>query len=592
MKKQNSNPANNSRPVQNQPRPVQDPKPTQDSSPVQNPKPVQKSKTVQKSKPMQNPKPVQNPNAARSSSASSADFDQDFITRNPRKAVNKKLWNSISTVFLVLLIVCEGWAFYRIWHLAVLPMKFFAPLAAVAAVITLLLGIMMFPKIGRHQKSKGIVRRIIAYILSSLIAVAAVFGGGALGKLDKTFNTITQTPTAISAYVDIFVKADDPIADIKDASQYTFAITDFNDTESTQNAIDALKEMWGTPVLTRTYPTIFAMVDGLYNGEVQGIIINEAFLAMLHEVEGYEDFETQTKLLHRHSVLTVQEPSTAPEQTDPSEATTVMDEGVYTPFLVYLSGSDTRSDQLAGYRSRSDVNILAAVNPGTKQVLLLNTPRDYFIPNPAYGNKNDKLTHCGLNGTENSAKALGQLYDQKISYTAQINFTGFQTLIDSIGGINIRSEIADGVFLNAGDNYMDGATALDFARDRYDYAAGDNARGQHQMQVITAVIEKMASGSIITNYSDILDSLQGMFVTTMPSEKISQLIKMQLDDMAKWNVRSFAVTGTGGNDIPAAMGVSAYVMYPNKADVQRAAGLIDKVMNDEILTEQDVMPKQ
>ncbi len=545
----------------------------------------------QNSTPTNNSRAAQSSNAARGSGAS-MNHENGFPSQPPRKkkrGMHKKLWNSISAVFFLILGVCEGWAFYRLWHLAVLPMKILGVLAIVAAVFTIALGIMMFPKVGRHQKSKCIGRRITAYFLAMLISLGCVFGGRVVGKLDHTFEVITQVPSTVSAYVGIFVKADDPVADIKNASKYTFAVTDAYDAENTGKTVDALKDMWGTPVLTRSYPTVFAMIDGLYNGEVQGIILNEAYLDLMSTAEGYEDFETKTKMLYHHSILSAPEPTTLPPETKPTETP---NEALHEPFLVYLSGSDTRSNTLVGYKSRSDVNIIAAVNPETKQVLLINTPRDYFIPNPAYQNKNDKLTHCGLNGTENSAKALSQLYDQEIAYTAQINFTGFETLINSIGGINIHSDIDDGVFLKPGDNHMDGATALEFARDRYDYAAGDNARGLHQMQVIKAVIDKLASGTIITNYSDILDSLQGMFVTTMPSERLSQLIKMQIDDMAKWNVQSFAVTGTGGSDIPAAMGVHAYVMYPNKEDVQKATKLIDRVMNDEILTEQDLAPKQ
>ena len=61
------------------------------------------------------------------------------------------------------------------------------------------------------------------------------------------------------------------------------------------------------------------------------------------------------------------------------------------PFVVYISGSDTRSKVLKS--SRSDVNILAVINPRTKQILLVNTPRDYYIGNPAGNDALDKLTH-------------------------------------------------------------------------------------------------------------------------------------------------------------------------------------------------------
>lgn len=66
------------------------------------------------------------------------------------------------------------------------------------------------------------------------------------------------------------------------------------------------------------------------------------------------------------------------------------------PFVVYCSGIDARVDDISA-KSRSDVNILAVVNPTTKQILLVNTPRDYYLPLARNGEL-DKLTHAGLYG--------------------------------------------------------------------------------------------------------------------------------------------------------------------------------------------------
>ena len=498
---------------------------------------------------------------------------------------NTKGWTAASVVFFLLLLVSEGLALFRLWQLAVLPTKYFAPLIGAVVIISLVLMFMMFPKIGRHLKTKCIGRRVTAYVLSILIAAAALFGGHMLSRLNHTFDQITAPPT-VSAYVGIFVRADDPAEALEDVSKYTFAVTSSFDPENTEKTIDDLTELWGHNVLTRRYDDVLAMVDALLDGEVDGMILNEAYITVFPEIPGYENFESETKMIHRHSIKAKPQPSTEPTvSTDPTE-TTAVDEGIYSPFICYLSGSDTREQMLRP--ARSDVNILAVVNPQTRQILLISTPRDYFISNPALGNRLDKLTHCGIYGVDCSVKALSQLYEETVDYTAKINFVGFETLIDSIGGIDIYSENGDGVLLSAGNNHMDGAEALYFARDRYDYAAGDNARGQHQMMVIKAVVEKMATGAIITSYNDILDSLEGMFITSMPSEKISGLIKMQLADMKPWTVHSFAATGTGGNDRPASMSQNAYVMYPNQASVKKASELINRVMADEILTEQDL----
>lgn len=200
------------------------------------------------------------------------------------------------------------------------------------------------------------------------------------------------------------------------------------------------------------------------------------------------------------------------------------------------------------------MNILAVVNPKTKQVLLINTPRDYYIDISVSEGAKDKLTHCGVYGIDCSMDTLSNLYDEHVDYYAKINFSGFETLIDAIGGVTIESEKSfytykDNYYISEGTNQLNGAYALSYARERRAFADGDNARGRHQMQLIEAIIEKVSSGTtILTNYSDILASLEGMFTTNMSQEEIAALVRMQLSDGAGWNVKSFAVNGSGSKE--------------------------------------------
>ena len=150
------------------------------------------------------------------------------------------------------------------------------------------------------------------------------------------------------------------------------------------------------------------------------------------------------------------------------------------------------------------MNILAAVNPNTRQVLLINSPRDFYVANPSGDGAMDKLTHCGIYGVGCSMKALGDLYDEKVDYYLQINFEGFKKAIDAMGGITVYSDYSFKAIQRTkivkGENYLTGQQALDFARERYTLAGGDNARGKNQMKVIKAVIEKATSGTtILTN---------------------------------------------------------------------------------------------
>ncbi len=491
-------------------------------------------------------------------------------------------WKYISWVITVILLIAEGLAFFKVWELKMLPMKYFLPLLAVTLIINIGIIIMMFPRAERAEKSAGKWGRVIAYILSLLLIVGSLFGGSVVAKLDETFDVITRKP-AVSAHVGVYVLANDSANAIEDTAMYTFAMTDSYDADNGQSALLDIQNHLGSEISVQKFDTVFAMVDALYAGDIQAMILNVAYTDVFDDVEHYHDFSERTKLIYQYEVTAkVTESTEMP--TAPTEPAKVEKRP---PFIVYLSGSDTRSKVLA--TSRSDVNILAVVHPENKQILLVNTPRDYFIPNPAGGGALDKLTHCGIYGIDCSVEALSDLYGYPIDYNAQINFTGFETLIDAVGGVNIISDVDDGVYLRQGDNHMDGKLALKFARDRFKYFDGDHARGRHQMQVIKAVVEKMSTGAIVLNYSDILDSLQGMFITDMPSDLIAGLIKDQLSTMTKWTVLTYAVAGAGGSEIPYSMpGLYAYVMYPNEGMVAYASELIGRVLDGDILTQEDI----
>ena len=259
-------------------------------------------------------------------------------------------------------------------------------------------------------------------------------------------------------------------------------------------------------------------------------------------------------------------------------------------FAIYLSGSDTRGSTLT--KSRSDVNIIAVVDPVNRQLLLVNTPRDYYVSNPAGNGAKDKLAHCGLYGTDNSRQALADLYDIPIAYAAQINFKGFETLIDALGGVTVVSDTAfttvSGYSIQKGENTLNGAQALAFARERSKLAGGDVARGQNQMKLIAALIKQASPANIIANYREILSSLEGMFATDMPLSTITKLVTTQLNDLNEWEVFSCSVTGTDSTDYNYSSGGSAYVMVPDADSVRHAADLMQQVLNGTDLSQDDV----
>ncbi len=510
-----------------------------------------------------------------------------------------KIWLTVCWVFFILQLAAEALSLYAIIRLDMLPAKYTLVLVGIYALGLLVTGLMMF--ISPRWPSHASVRRTIACILAVLIIALCVMAYLAVSKLHSTVSQIVEEPDD-TVVREVYVLTDDPAQSISDAAGYIFGIVENYDEAYTELAIAAIEDAVGGTVTTKAYATVYEMIDALYAGECGAIILNSGYLGFLELEEAYMDFEERTRILYEAPIDTALLPPeetqpddgadvTEPEETEPAEPAELKSIS-QRPFIVYISGSDTRNYYLSK-KGRNDVNILAVVNPLTHQVLLLNTPRDYYIPNPAGGGRLDKLTHCGVYGVDCSIKALANLYDTDVDYYARINFTGFEKLVDAMGGITVNSSYgftAGGYTIVKGINHFDGAQALVFARERYQLPGGDNARGKNQMKVIQAMIAKLTSGTtILSNYAGILDSLSGMFATSVEMQEISELVKLQLDKMPTWNVQTFAVTGSTGRAITYSMpGSNLSVMFQNEAYVNHAKDLINRVLSGQTLTAADM----
>ena len=260
------------------------------------------------------------------------------------------------------------------------------------------------------------------------------------------------------------------------------------------------------------------------------------------------------------------------------------------PFVIYLSGVDTRGELTE--KARSDVNILAAVNPVTKRVALINTPRDYYVDLAGTESK-DKLTHAGLYGVETSMETLGNLYGIQVDHYIRINFAGFINIIDALGGVDVYSDQAftsvgspgyyDPTTFVEGWNHLDGKAALAFARERHAFATGDIQRGINQMKVIDAMLNKIKSPALLMGFSKIMDAAADCFVTSFSQDQISALVRMQLGDLAAWDIESYTVTGSSGSSTKcySAKGQKLYVMKPDESSVNKAKEMIASVLGGE-----------
>ncbi|WP_187151640.1 LCP family protein [Salinispora tropica] len=183
------------------------------------------------------------------------------------------------------------------------------------------------------------------------------------------------------------------------------------------------------------------------------------------------------------------------------------------PLNYLLVGTDRWRSSSSTADRRSDTILIVHVPAGGREAFLMSIPRDLRVTIPAahgFGGGEDKINAAyqhgggGQSGTRLLSATITQLTDIRFDGAAVVDFSGFRDVIDHLGGVRMcvdtefRSIHTDRVF-TPGCQEMDGGTALDFVRQRYDLPNGDYDRQTHQQQLLRAVLQRASETSIRNN---------------------------------------------------------------------------------------------
>ena len=240
------------------------------------------------------------------------------------------------------------------------------------------------------------------------------------------------------------------------------------------------------------------------------------------------------------------------------------------PISILLLGVDSgalgRTEQ-----GRSDSIVVATINPSTKKMLLLSVPRDTYAEIVGNGTS-DKINHAyAFGGTEMSINTVQKLLDIPIDYYITVNMAGIQEIVDVVGGVEVDNPLdftAYGYTFSKGVNHLDGASALAFARMRYDDPLGDTGRQARQRLIIEGVIQKIVSPNTLMNYQDILASLSENVETNL---QMSDYFALQGNDYvaAASNIQQEQMAGIGSTE---ADGI--YYSFTVDAELARVQALL------------------
>ncbi|MEF2783486.1 MAG: LCP family protein [Clostridium sp.] len=484
------------------------------------------------------------------------------MAKKTHRVKKKPIYKTAGFYFVLLYALLTVGMIIQLFTVNVLPTKY----VVIASVILLLLLLGMY--LLQMGKRVNKINKVLGKILIVILSVFLGLGNWMLFKTGSAFSRMTGDNTETTV-ISVVVMKDNNAESIKDVKDGKFGITETGDQEILQKAIVDIEKDAGQSVTTVSYKSYKDIGDDLYEGNIDAIIMDEATRSLFED--NHPKFDSETKIIKSYEYET--------ESKDISKNVNVTEE----PFNVYISGIDTYGT--ISTVSRSDVNMIATVNPNTHQILLTSIPRDYYVPQPCQGNQKDKLTHTGIYGIECTVETVENYFDIDINYYVRVNFSSVVDIVNALGGITVENPVAftasDGSYSYPAEEVeMDGEMALRFARERYNLAGGDRDRGKNQMRVITGIINKAISPAIITRYTSILDAVSGSFQTNMSNSEMTSLIKMQINEMSGWDIEQISVDGTGnGSAWSPANGFNSWVMEPDVETVQNAVDLINKVEN-------------
>lgn len=502
---------------------------------------------------------------------------------------NKKTIGFIifAIILSVILVIFTGGLIYQIIKLQILPDNILIP--GILAIV--LFSVILFILINFY--AHGIISKIIYSILVIIISVVYGFGNYYLYSTNATLETVTDQSSLSKNTVSVVALNSSSLEDVNSLNGTKIGVLRTIGKESTKKSLSDLKKN-NVAYTKKTYDNMLGILKALYDGEVDAIVLNEAYRSNVCDLEDYTNFNNDTKVIHK-TVYYTEENSSLLAVSDITSK----------PFSILISGNDSFGS--LDETSRSDVDMLVTINPVTSTILMTSIPRDSYVEEVCddyacnYG-AYDKLTHTGLYGVDTTKDTVENLLGIDINYVFRVNFTSMIDIVDALGGIDI--DVAEGMAVSRfytnstlegvheGTNHLDGKRALAYSRERKAYIDGDVQRARNQQQVLQAMFKKATSPEIITKYTSLLKALTHAFDTNMSTKEITSFIKYQIQAKPSWKFEQYVLKGDNDLQVSPELGseVSVIQLYPSSIHTaaEKIQAVLDGKSSETVEAEEDI----
>ena len=427
----------------------------------------------------------------------------------------------------------------------------------VLGIISLLLFILSIRFLNKFKK----IKLSIVIILMLLIGGVGIFAAYNVDKVYGALSKVSDTSGYTTYSSSLVTLKDNEAESIKDIGDSELGI--LNDTTSYEGNIipeEVIKEQ-KLNNKTKEYDSYIAMIDALRDGEINYIFLPTNYTVMFGSMEGYEDIADETKVL-----LT----QTKKVKNEKEESDSTNTKAITEPFTVLLMGVDSDAEGIANGSFNGDSLMVITFNPKTLSTTILSIPRDSYVPIACFsGQRKNKITHAAWKGETCMMNTIENFLDIKIDYYVKINFTGVVQLVDTLGGVEIdvpynlceqnskRQWGSNTIYIEKGLQTLNGEQALAYARNRHpnpgkcsskwtNYTSNDFIRGEHQQEVVTALLNKFKDVKDLDTVYKLLDTISNNMVTNMSTDQILSLYNVFKDIASK---------STGMDDMADVLGI-------------------------------------
>lgn len=490
-------------------------------------------------------------------------------------------------ILSVILVVFTGGLVYQIFKLQILPDNILIPIILVLILLTMIFVLLI------NFSTHGLVSKILCSLM--VVVLSSVYGLGNyyLYSTNTTLETVTDQGNKAKNTVSVVVLNSSGLENVNSLEGSKLGVLKTIGNEATKKSLTDLKK-YNVTYTKKTYDNMLGMLKALYDGEVDAIVLNEAYRSNVCDLEDYANFNNDTKVIHK-TVYYTKENSSSLAVSDITSK----------PFNILISGNDSFGS--LDENSRSDVDMLVTINPVTSTILLTSIPRDSYVKEVCndyacnYG-VYDKLTHTGIYGVDTTKDTIENLLDIDINYVYRVNFTSMIDIVDALGGVDVT--VPEGMAVSKfytnsnlegvheGENHLDGKRALAYSRERKAYLDGDLQRARNQQQVLQAMFKKATSPEIIKNYTSLLKALIGAFDTNMTTKEITSFIKYQIQAKPSWKFEQFVLKGDNDLRMSAELGseVSVVILYDSYINIahDKIQAVLDGKSSDTVEADDDV----